>query len=129
MRETAGNIEFVVAGRPVPAVRMTNRGKWVNPSAIRYLAYKDAVGWAAKAASWDLIKGPVRVEIHLYLRGGQVGDVDNYAKSILDGCNGVIWVDDTQVVDLRVCRHKGSPERAEVKVVELSEQEVAAVGC
>lgn len=32
------------------------------------------------------------------------GDVDNYAKSILDGCNKVVWTDDKLVVDLSVRR-------------------------
>lgn len=27
-------------------------------------------------------------------------DVDNQAKAVLDGCNGVVWVDDAQVVRL-----------------------------
>ncbi|QGH73519.1 MAG: endodeoxyribonuclease [Podoviridae sp. ctDWo9] len=30
------------------------------------------------------------------------GDVDNYAKSILDGLNGVAWVDDSQIVSVTV---------------------------
>jgi len=27
-------------------------------------------------------------------------DIDNYIKSIFDGCNGIVWVDDAQVVEL-----------------------------
>lgn len=30
------------------------------------------------------------------------GDVDNYAKTVLDTLNGVAYVDDKQIVDLRV---------------------------
>ena len=36
-------IEFVVPGRPMPAVRMTRRGKWVKDRAQKYLAYKDGL--------------------------------------------------------------------------------------
>lgn len=115
-------IDFVVPGRPVPAVRMTRHGKWVSDRAKGYLAYKTQVGWAAKAAHFGLIHGPVRVEIHIYLKGQRAGDVDNYAKSILDGCNGVIWLDDAQVVELHVFRHAGRPERAEVRVTEIKEE-------
>lgn len=110
----------------MPAVRMTRRGKWVKDRAQKYLAYKDAVGWAAKQACFDLIHGPVRVEIDIYLKGQRAGDVDNYAKSILDGCNGLIWVDDRQVVELHVYRHIGRPERAEVKVTKISVEGASA---
>lgn len=110
-------LEFTVPGRPVPAVRMTQRSKWADPRAQKYLAYKDTVGWAAKAAGCrQQFEGPVCVEIDLFLHGGQFGDVDNYAKSILDGLNRVAWDDDRQVVELHVYRHKGKPQRAEVRV-------------
>lgn len=32
------------------------------------------------------------------------GDVDNYAKSILDALNGVAWADDKQVLELKVTK-------------------------
>jgi Holliday junction resolvase RusA-like endonuclease len=32
------------------------------------------------------------------------GDIDNYAKLVLDGLNGVAWLDDKQIVDLRVVK-------------------------
>jgi Holliday junction resolvase RusA-like endonuclease len=34
-------------------------------------------------------------------------DLDNIAKSILDGCNGVLWDDDAQVDGLTVVRRDG----------------------
>jgi len=36
------------------------------------------------------------------------GDVDNYAKSILDGLNGVAWEDDKQIIKLTVRKHDES---------------------
>ncbi len=113
-------ITFTVPGRPVPAVRMTQRSKW-GKRAQRYLAYKGEVGWAAKAASCPRFKGRVRVDIDLYIRDGRIGDVDNYAKSILDGLNGVAWEDDKQVVELHIYRHTERPQRAEVRIQELSQ--------
>jgi len=111
-------ITFTVPGRPVPAVRMTQRGKWVKPNAQRYLSYKDQIGWEARAVMGrrEPLAGPVGVEVTAVISGGRPGDVDNIAKSILDGCNGVIWDDDRQVVALHVYRQKGKPQRAEIKV-------------
>lgn len=37
-------------------------------------------------------------------------DADNVAKAIADACNGVVWVDDAQVVELRVSkRYSATP--------------------
>lgn len=35
------------------------------------------------------------------------GDLDNFAKSILDGLNGVAWKDDKQIVSLDISRRYG----------------------
>ena len=48
------------------------------------------------------------------------GDIDNVAKSILDGLNGVAWDDDTIVYDLHIRKYytwsDNDPERVEVKI-------------
>lgn len=112
-------ITFTIPGRPVPAVRMTQRSKWKDPRAQKYLDYKGTVGWAAKAVRCPRFKGRVRVDIDLHIRGGRIGDVDNYAKSILDGLNGVAWEDDEQVIELHVYRRSGGQQRAEVRIQEV----------
>lgn len=53
-------------------------------------------------------------------------DLDNAAKSILDGLNGVAWDDDRQVSELHVYVRSGRPERVEVEVWVLDEQEEEA---
>lgn len=120
-------IAFTVPGRPVPAVRMTQRGKFVKLNAQKYLAYKEQVGWQARQAMGrkEPLSGPVGVEITAVISGGRPGDSDNLAKSILDGCNGVVWDDDRQVVELHVYRQRGKPQRAEVEVWPI---EIAAEG-
>ena len=116
-------IKITIPGRPVPAVRMTQRGKFVSKQAKRYLAYKDAVGMCARAARVPMTDRPVAVEIDVYVRG-QAGDWDNYAKAICDGLNGVAWEDDRQIVDGRLRRHSCATkreERAEIIIREVKE--------
>lgn len=43
-------------------------------------------------------------------------DIDNVAKSILDGMNGVIFVDDKQVCFLRIVRFYGNEPKVSVQV-------------
>ena len=42
-------------------------------------------------------------------------DVDNYTKAILDGINGIVFMDDSQVTHLTVSKHYG--EQPEVMVL------------
>ena len=66
--------------------------------------------------------GPMRVIIEVYIRRKAhcVPDVDNLAKAVLDACNGLLWADDGQVVELVVrqhdCRVTSSEERCELQV-------------
>ncbi len=121
-------IEFTVPGRPVPAVRMTKKSKFVNKQAKKYLQYKEHVGWTAKKAGVRLLDGKVCIEIVIYLCGGTHGDWDNYAKSICDGLNGIAYNDDRQVMEGRVKKVLGvekTEERAEVKIWEVGEEIVS----
>ncbi len=106
-------LAFRVAGPPVPWQRVANGH--VPP---RTRAYKKLVGFIALAArtqhdggldrlqGWPMGAPEYAVEIEIYRvppRGkARKGDVDNYAKSILDACTGVLYADDGAVTDLRV---------------------------
>ena len=72
----------------------------------------------------EALECPVAVAIDLYLHGKRRIDVDNCAKSILDGMNGIVYEDDNQVVDLRVRKLRESNrknQRVEVEVWEAGE--------
>ena len=43
-------------------------------------------------------------------------DADNVAKAIADACNGIVWVDDAQVVELRVSKRYSSAPGVMVEV-------------
>lgn len=74
-----------------------------------------------------LIEGPVKVTItaifnHKTKTGWHVSrpDVDNIVKAILDGLNGIVYADDTQVAELVASKkYDDSEERVEVLVETL----------
>jgi Holliday junction resolvase RusA-like endonuclease len=45
-------------------------------------------------------------------------DADNVAKIALDGCNGIVWRDDSQVVRLTASKHYGPQPGLMIAVVE-----------
>ena len=58
------------------------------------------------------------VHVDVYWPDKRARDIDNAAKSILDGCNGALWNDDKQVCALGIVRHAPDSKRprAEVRV-------------
>lgn len=108
-------IKFTIPGHPVPAVRMTQRGKWVKKRAQKYLRYKDMVAWAAKVVGVKPTDKPVAILIDVYVNG-RPGDWDNYGKVICDALNGIAWKDDRQVKDGRVRVHECGKEEERVEV-------------
>jgi crossover junction endodeoxyribonuclease RusA len=81
--------------------------------------YEELVGWKAK----QVIKSPLRkniaVYITIYASSKIQGDLDNYAKSILDGMNGVAYIDDKQICSLSIQRISDKEERVEIEIEEM----------
>ena len=49
-------------------------------------------------------------------------DADNLAKSILDGCNKLLFKDDAQIVSLTSSKHYGKEDYVDVKVEVLKNE-------
>ena len=66
----------------------------------------------------------VTVEIDAYYKGKSLRpDVDNVAKSILDGMNKIAYRDDELVQDLHIRKHlRGQPPRIEIRISESKEK-------
>lgn len=116
-------IRIMVPGRPVPAVRMTQRGKYVKPQAQRYLQYKEMVGWVGRHEIKEPLQGDIAVSMRFFLHGGQTPDIDNLIKAILDGLNKVAWNDDKQVT--KVTAERGYAENKNYECVEIGISEIA----
>tara|TARA_R110000824_G_scaffold21303_10_gene79563 strand:+ start:2097 stop:2459 length:363 start_codon:yes stop_codon:yes gene_type:complete len=105
----------VTKGRAIPIV-VNGRTRMVADSKTK--TYERQVGKAWQDAELPKHTGPVEVDILVFPDHVEVsvtplddtgvsplqGDVDNYAKSILDGLNNIAWVDDIQVYVLNVVK-------------------------
>ena len=106
--------KFTVPGRPVPAQRMTRKGKW-NERSRRSLDYQAQVAWEAKAARVQGLKGALTVSIDFYFADKRHGDIDNHIKAILDGLQyGRAFENDKQIMRVEAEIFYDDEERAEI---------------
>ena len=120
----------------VPVAQPRQRHAVVGGSVRSYMpnthpiaAFKASVRLAASQAySGPPLAGPVFVSLVFVfprpkgmvwkkrpmLREFKAGkpDLDNLAKAVLDSLNGLLWIDDSQVVDLRVRKYVAAGDEA-----------------
>ncbi len=96
-----------VRGRPI----LSKEARQYRAAVQQQLA-----GMRLKASS-----SPVALSIALY-RPRRAGDADNALKALLDALNGLLWVDDSQIVEIHLWRRddKARP-RVELLVEEVPE--------
>lgn len=130
-------IRFTAFGRPLPqgsknAFKTGNRVVLVEASK-GLKPWRSVVALAAKEVMLDvqdmsLIEGPVSVELLFQFVPGKTvkrkhmttkPDIDKTARAILDSLTGVVWKDDSQVVDLRARKVYGLVDMVQVVVTEL----------
>ncbi|CAN0620507.1 crossover junction endodeoxyribonuclease RusA [Burkholderia multivorans] len=142
----ARRVEFTVPGKPVAKgrPRFSRQGGHVRtftPEATE--RYENLVKMAARAAMRDAqpYEGPVRLVVHIGVpipsswsmkrqtaaAAGEIGatkkpDADNVVKALKDGMNGVVYVDDGQVVDLWVSKRYARAPGVRIEAVELNLQ-------
>lgn len=107
-------VRLEIPGRPVPWERVrTNQGRFFKPQRTR--DYEDAIAWICRSKREKFGDSPVNVAIELSeamtvvvitpaeRRRKLQGDIDNYAKSVLDGLQqGGMIENDRQVSSLNV---------------------------
>lgn len=133
-------IEFTVPGPPqgkgrAKVVKIAGFTRMATPA--KTVAYEGLVAHVAQvaAAGNSLIQGAAGCNVFIDApvpaswsdkkrRAALAGDVlpttkpdaDNVVKAIFDGCNGVIWRDDVQVVNLLVCKRYAATPCVRVQV-------------
>jgi crossover junction endodeoxyribonuclease RusA len=97
-------MRFTVPGQPIAK----GRPRFVGGHAItpeRTKEYEERVAIYAKNAmahaGLDPLSGDLAIAVSFYLPSRRSApDLDNLLKAALDGCNGVLYADDRQVVHL-----------------------------
>ena len=135
-------VNFMVEGTPVPKgrPRFVRRGKFVSTySPKTTVDYETKVAEAAQLAmgSSEPLETPVGAYIYITLpipasyskkrkqdclsgneRPTKKSDIDNYCKAVFDGMNGIVFLDDSQVVSLHSTKVYGTIGMVEVMVKE-----------
>lgn len=136
-------IEIVLAGPPMgkERVRVTREGHAYTPE--RTLAYEARLAHAAQQVIGAAapLAGPLAVDVRIFmpipeskpkkwkllaalakLWPTKKPDADNFAK-MLDAFNQIVWIDDSQIVDLRVRKFYSDRPRFEATVSEMAASE------
>ena len=107
-------MRFIIEGKIKPAVRMTQRGKWVDPQAQEYLASKSAIQWQLKNQmalnGWTMLpeKTPLTVKMLFTVsKRLHVCDLDNLVKNCMDSAQGIVFKDDRWIDALTAERYLG----------------------
>lgn len=122
-------ITFTIPGDPVGKARprVTIAGGRAHAyTPAKTADYEELVAVYASAAmkKAPLLEQPVRLHLGIYCkvpgtwsrkrraealagieRPAKKPDIDNIVKSVADGMNGVVWVDDSQIVELTCSKH------------------------
>jgi crossover junction endodeoxyribonuclease RusA len=113
-------LRFIVPGAPVPCGRArSGKGRIFTPAKTR--GYQDLVHTlalvAVRRAKWNPPEGSSFAVVFDIHRARRSGDWDNFAKSLCDGMNGVVWPDDRAIVSATVRLHLDRlAPRAEITV-------------
>lgn len=132
-------MRIVIEIIPQGAVRMTQRGKFVNTQAQRYLNYKKFIAWEAKQQVGDPIQSAVSVKLgfiypipeswsskkkHRALKQELLPqvkpDIDNVIKGVFDALNGIAWKDDNLVVNVEAYKRYGDTARIDIEIQEVA---------
>lgn len=122
-------ISFTVHGVPVPKgrPRATKKGIIYTPSKTRKFEELIAEIASQHKPENGLLKGAIELDFRFYLRRPKSlpestnpehvknPDVDNLAKSVMDGLEGIIYERDAQVTSLVATKEYGEP-RVDVRI-------------
>jgi len=94
---------------------MTSRGKRFQENVRKQLRLM-----RVDHPEWPL-KGRIRMDVSICFGDRRVRDLDNYSKITNDSLEGNMFVNDSQIDDLRIRRVLGTEKRIKIEVEEIGE--------
>lgn len=127
-------ISFTVHGDPatqgsMKAVVSSSTGRAIVKPSKNLAPWRGLVAWAARSAhSGDPLEGPVVLRADFFVRrpkslpkrvlhATKKPDVDKLLRALCDSLTGIVWRDDSQVVEVVATKSYGASPRVEVQVV------------
>jgi crossover junction endodeoxyribonuclease RusA len=116
--ENAAMMCFEVQGQAVPKQSFRYaRGQSFQTASVR--EWQNAVGWAAREQLGNvMLDGDLRVKIYFFLLR-DTADLDNLAKGVLDGMQGIVYKNDKQIKELHLVKMLRSKAYVIVSVQEI----------
>ena len=137
-------LTFFIPGEPVAKARaraFVRRGTIAHYTPDKTARYENLVKLVAKQAigAAKPLEGPLSLRCTFWLsvpmsyakrrreaclngleRHCKRPDIDNLLKSVKDGCNGVAWIDDCQVVEVSAFKKYGETPGVDVEICSLA---------
>lgn len=100
-------MKLILEGNPISTGSLYRRNSFVMYMTKEGKALKENYAWQAKT-QWrkGVITGPVTIEVRLFFKGIRRRDIDNFHKILLDSLTGIVWEDDSQIMVMRVEKHR-----------------------
>ncbi|MFK7696410.1 RusA family crossover junction endodeoxyribonuclease [Paenibacillus sp. HJGM_3] len=122
---------------PRGAVRMTQKGKFMDKSAMAYLSYKNEIGYKLREMYPEPMKTPVAVNMTFWMPIPSSGskrqqfemngrphqkrpDIDNLIKGFFDAANKIVWQDDNLVVKCTAQKRYAEQPGIEFEIEEVA---------
>lgn len=120
-------VSIVLTGEPKSKARpRVGFGRGYTPQTTR--TAETDIGWQLRT----VIRRPnetddLAVTLRFFSGTRRRTDLDNLVKLVLDACNGIVWRDDSQVVQLHAQLERGAARaRTELEVHVIDQQKAAA---
>lgn len=110
------SMQVIIPIEVFPFVRMTRRSKWVDLDAQKYLSWKEKfASLLMKEVSLQNIQEQECLlkfssVFFVHQKRYKKGDLDNMIKSVLDGCQKILFKNDSQVKEYGECKIELIPD-------------------